>query len=128
MLTGVPHLASALQVSEHQKKEVAEAAAEAARWEAAAHARVSAAEATLRRAQYALDAQAAVATRNQDAAVQLQELTMAVKFEMAANRERVKRLRAIDEVCCLSVGAACECALQLAWDATGCLACSCART
>lgn len=87
-----------LQATETHRKELTEATQETARWEGEAHGKVQAANAALRRANKSLEAQAEIADRSKDAALQLQELNMAVNFESAANQERTKRLKLIDDV------------------------------
>lgn len=88
-----------VQATETHRKELTEATQETAKWEGEAHGKVQAAHAALRRAHKALEAQEEVADRSKVAALQLQALNMAVNFESAANEERTKRLKLIDDVC-----------------------------
>ena len=96
-----------MQATEAHRKELTEATQETAKWEGEAHGNVQAAQAALRRAHRALEAQEEVADRSKVAALQLQALNMAVNFESAANQERTKRLKLIDDVRALSLQHVC---------------------
>ena len=98
---------SHVQATEAPRKELTEATQETAKWEGEAHGNVQAAQAALRRAHRALEAQEEVADRSKVAALQLQALNMAVNFESAANQERTKRLKLIDDVRALSLQHVC---------------------
>lgn len=87
-----------MQAANTHSKELAEAAQETAHWEGQAQEKVHAANTALRRAHKSLEAQVEMAERNKMAALQLQELNTAVNFETAANQDRTKRLKLIDDV------------------------------
>lgn len=87
-----------MQATETHSKELTEATQESAKWEGEAHGKVQAANAALCRGHKALETQEEIADNSKVAAFQLQELNMAVNFESAANQERTKRLKLIDDV------------------------------
>jgi phosphoenolpyruvate-protein kinase (PTS system EI component) len=87
-----------VQATETHRKELTVASQETAKWEGEAHGKLHEAHAALSRAHKSLQVQADIASRSKDAALQLQELNLAVSFENAANQERIKRLKLIHDV------------------------------
>jgi len=99
-----------LQVVGHHSAELGKVVAEAERFEAAAQEHVAGARAAVARARRALDVQEQLAAKYKDTMLHLQELSLVVRFEEMANKERGQRHQAIDEVqsrvcvCAIDVG------------------------